>query len=144
MTYQAAITATVFHPVNIIMCAVMLIAMPFINYAMHPDRPTVPSIPTLLQEDEDKTYEVNTPAEQLEHSKILWVILCWPGSVYIVYYFIQNGFTLGLNIVNMIFLFLGLLLHGDLRRYVDAISAMLLPVPPASCCSSRSTRALWA
>lgn len=41
--------------------------------------------------------------------------------VYIVYYFVQNGFTLGLNIVNMIFLFLGLLLHGDLRRYVDAI-----------------------
>ena len=29
---------------------------------------------------------------------------------------------LGLNIVNMIFLFLGILLHGDLRRYVDAIS----------------------
>ena len=40
---------------------------------------------------------------------------------YIIYYFVQNGFTLGLNIVNMIFLFLGLLLHGDLRRYVDAI-----------------------
>ena len=39
-----------------------------------------------------------------------------------MYYFVENGFTLGLNIVNMIFLFLGLLLHGDLRRYVDAIS----------------------
>ena len=29
--------------------------------------------------------------------------------------------ALNLNIVNFIFLFLGILLHGDLRRYVDAI-----------------------
>ena len=37
VTYQAAITETIFHPMNIIMCAVVLLAMPFINYAMHPD-----------------------------------------------------------------------------------------------------------
>ena len=122
VTYQAPITATVFHPVNIIMCVVILIAMPFINYAMHPDRERAVTIdPTLLVEDEDKTYEINTPAEKLEHSKILWGILCLAFLVYIIYYFITNGFTLGLNIVNMIFLFLGILLHGDLRRYVDAI-----------------------
>ena len=73
-------------------------------------------------EDEDKTYEINTPAEKLEHSKILWGILCLAFLVYIIYYFITNGFTLGLNIVNMIFMFLGILLHGDLRRYVDAVA----------------------
>ncbi len=87
--YQAPITETVFHPVNLIMCGVILVLMPFINYAMHPDK---------------------------DHT--ITVVF---GFVYIVYYFVQNGFTLGLNIVNMIFLFLGLLLHGDLRRYVDAI-----------------------
>ena len=123
VTYQAPITATVFHPVNIIMCVVILIAMPFINYAMHPDKAhTVCIDPTLLQDEEDKTYEIKTPADRIEHSKILWVILVVAGFAYIVYYFVQNGFTLGLNIVNMIFLFLGILLHGDLRRYVDAIS----------------------
>ena len=68
------------------------------------------------------TYEVKTPADKVEHSKFLWAITLVGGFVYIVYYFVQNGFTLGLNIVNMIFLFLGILLHGDLRRYVDAIS----------------------
>ena len=68
-----------------------------------------------------RVYAMDTPAEKLEHSKILWAITVVFGFVYIVYYFVQNGFTLGLNIVNMIFLFLGLLLHGDLRRYVDAI-----------------------
>jgi len=121
--YQAPITETVFHPVNLIMCGVILVLMPFINYAMHPDRERAVTIdPTLLVEDEDKTYEINTPAEKLEHSKILWGILCLAFLVYIIYYFITNGFTLGLNIVNMIFMFLGILLHGDLRRYVDAVA----------------------
>ena len=40
---------------------------------------------------------------------------------HIIYYFFTNGFNLGLNIVNMIFMFLGILAHGSLRRYVDAI-----------------------
>ena len=75
----------------------------------------------LLVDEAEKEYPLDTPAEKLEHSKILWVILVVAGFAYIVYYFVQNGFTLGLNIVNMIFLFLGILLHGDLRRYVDAI-----------------------
>ena len=43
------------------------------------------------------------------------------GFAYIIYYFFTSGFNLGLNIVNMIFMFLGILLHGDLRKYVDAI-----------------------
>ena len=81
--YQAPITDTVFHPMNLIMVGVILFVMPLVNYAMHPDK---------------------------------------AHTVCIIYYFVQNGFTLGLNIVNMIFLFLGILLHGDLRRYVDAIS----------------------
>ena len=51
----------------------------------------------------------------------LRVITLILGFVYIVYYFVQKGFNLDLNIVNMIFLFLGILLHGDLRKYVDAI-----------------------
>ena len=121
--YQALITATVFHPMNLIMCGVILLAMPFVNYAMHPDKDhTVTIDPSLLVEEEERTYEVKTPADRMEHSKILWAIILLGGFVYIIYYFVQNGFTLGLNIVNMIFMFLGILLHGDLRRYVDAIS----------------------
>ena len=122
--YQAPITDTVFHPVNLIMVGVILLAMPFVNYAMHPDKAhTVTIDPALLAEEEEKAYEITTPADKLEHSKVLWFITLAGGFVYIIYYFVQNGFTLGLNIVNMIFMFLGILLHGDLRRYVDAIAA---------------------
>ena len=120
--YQAPITDTVFHPMNLIMVGVILFVMPLVNYAMHPDKAhTVCIDPTLLEDEAERTYEVKTPADKMEHSKLLWAITLVGGFVYIVYYFVQNGFTLGLNIVNMIFLFLGILLHGDLRRYVDAI-----------------------
>ena len=122
-TYQAATTATLFHPVNLIMVGLILILMPLVNYAMHPDAEHTISInPGLLVDPEPKTYTIDTPAEKIEHSKVLWVIVLLMGFGYIVYYFVTQGFNLGLNIVNMIFLVLGILAHGDLRRYVDAIT----------------------
>ena len=122
VVYSAPISQTVFHPVNLGMVLVILILMPLVNYAMHPDAAhTITVDPALLVEEEEKTYTINTPAEKIEHSKILWVITLVLGFAYIIYYFVTKGFNLDLNIVNMIFMFLGILLHGDLRKYVDAI-----------------------
>ena len=123
VTYQAPITETVFHPVNLAMVLVILFVMPLINYAMHPDKDHAICVdPSLLSDEAERTYKIETPADKMEHSKILWAILvvaCW---AYIVLYFAKNGFTLGLNIVNFLFMTLGLTLHGNLRKYVDAIS----------------------
>ena len=127
--WQADMTSTLFHPMNLVMVGVILVLMPFVNYAMHPDKAhTITVNPALLVDEEEKTYEVKTPADKMEHSKILWVITWLLGFVYIVNYFVNVVKTggnvanaLNLNIVNMIFLFLGILLHGDLRKYVDAI-----------------------
>ena len=122
VVYSAPISQTIFHPVNLGMVLVIMILMPLINYAMHPDAAhTITVDPALLVEEEEKTYTINTPAEKIEHSKILWVITLVLGFAYIIYYFATKGFNLDLNIVNMIFMFLGILLHGDLRKYVDAI-----------------------
>lgn len=123
ITYQADLTQTIFHPMNIIMCLVVLVAMPFLNYAMHPDKDhTIVVNPALLKDEEEKQYKVETPAEKIEHSKILWAIILIMGFIYIVLFFIRVGAAkLDLNAVNAIFLFLGLLAHGDLRKYVDAI-----------------------
>ena len=105
------------------MVLIILFVMPLINYAMHPDKDhTICVDPALLTDEKERTYKIETPADKMEHSKILWVILiiaCW---AYIVLYFVKNGFTLGLNIVNFLFMTLGLTLHGNLRKYVDAIS----------------------
>ena len=123
VTYQVPTSQTIFHPVNLGMVLVILILMPLVNYAMHPDAAhTITVDPALLVEEEEKTYTIDTPAEKIEHNKVLWFITLVLGFAYIVYYFVTQGFNLGLNIVNMIFLFLGILLHGDLRKYVDAIA----------------------
>ncbi len=123
VTYQADIGQTLFHPVNLVMILIILFVMPLINYAMHPDKDhTIVVDPALLTDEKERTYKVETPADKMEHSKILWAILivaCW---IYIIMYFVNNGFTLGLNIVNFLFMTLGLTLHGNLRKYVDAIS----------------------
>ena len=129
VTYQAGMALTTFHPMNLILCAVILLLMPLVNYAMHPTQEhTICVDPALLEDPPEREYSRNTPAEKLEHSRILWVITLIFGFTYIIDYFVQRAKSgvsianaLDLNIVNMIFLFLGVLLHGDLRRYVDAI-----------------------
>ena len=121
-TYFAATSTTIFHPMNLIMVGLILVLMPFINYAMHPDAAhTIVVDPALLVEEEERTYNIDTPAEKIEHNKVLWIITLVLGFAYIIYHFATKGFNLDLNIVNMIFMFLGILLHGDLRKYVDAI-----------------------
>ncbi len=129
VVYSASTSETLFHPVNLAMVGVILLVMPFVNYLMHPDKDhTITVNPALLVDEEEKTYEVKTPADKMENSKILWVITLLLGFAYIVYFFIQQvkagkniAAALDLNIVNMIFMFLGILLHGNLRKYVDAI-----------------------
>ena len=128
-TYQAGMNQTVFHPMNLVMCGLVLFLMPFVNYAMHPDEEhTITVDPALLENDVERTYRIETPADRIEHSKILWCIIVVAGFAWIIQYFmgvVKSGGSvanaLNLNVVNFIFLFLGLLMHGNLRRYVDAI-----------------------
>jgi len=129
MTFNASTANTIFHPMNIIMCGVILIAMPFVLYAMHPNKDRVITVdPALLKDEEEIAHSNNTPADKMETSRILWIIIMLAGFIYIVYYFItqaQKGVSvassLNLNIVNFIFLFLGIAFHGSLRRYIDAV-----------------------
>ena len=83
--WQADMTATLFHPMNLIMVGVIFLVMPFVNFAMHPDQDhTVTVNPALLIDEEEKTYEVKTPADKMEHSKILWIITMALGFIYII------------------------------------------------------------
>jgi short-chain fatty acids transporter len=113
---------TIFSYWNLIITAVILIVMPFVVKAMHPEvSKTVVVDPALLVEPEAKKYLAKTPAEKMENSKILWGLVTLMGFAYIVFHFMTKGFDLNLNIVNFIFMFTGILLHGTLRRYIDAV-----------------------
>lgn len=62
-----------------------------------------------------------TPAERLENSWVLSVIVSGMGLIFLFYYFTSNGFKLNLNIVNFLFLFLGILFHWRPKNFLDAV-----------------------
>lgn len=115
---------TIFSPMNLFIMAGLLIALPLINRAMYPsDEEVVTVDPKLLEEKEEtniKSWHHMTPAEKIENSKVVSIILGVMGWIYIIHYFITKGFNLNLNLVNFIFLFTGIILHGTPRRFLDA------------------------
>jgi len=122
LTEAIPTSQTIFSPMNLFIFLVILVIMPFINKAMHPEKEERVLVdPKLLEEEIETEASYATPADKMENSKILWGLLVVMGFSFIVYYFVINGFSLGLNIVNFTFMFVGILLHGTLRRYIDAV-----------------------
>lgn len=117
--------ATVLSPWNLAICLVILITMPFVNAKMHPAPEDVISVdPKLLVEEEVPERHSTTIAEKLEDSRILSLFVVVIGVIYLFMYFKESGNilnSLSLNIVNLIFLLLGILLHGTPINYVRAI-----------------------
>ena len=94
VAYQAPITDTVFHPMNLIMVGVILFAMPFVNYAMHPDKNTLSaSTPLCWRTRPSAPMRSRLPPTRWSTPRFCGITLVG-GFVYIVYYFVQNGFTL--------------------------------------------------
>jgi len=118
---------TIFAWWNLLIVGVILFTLPFVNRAMHPAKEDVIAVdPKLLEDEEVSSGSIkhgDTFADRMENSMILSMIVGLMGLVYIVYYFATKGFELNLNIVNFLFLFLGILLHGTPRRFLDAITS---------------------
>ena len=115
---------TIFSPMNLTISAIIIIGLPFVCRAMMPDKEhTIEVDAALLVEDAEKVYKIETPADKLEHSRIIWAIVLILGFAYIIYNIALNKLnSLNLNFVNFIFMFAGILLHGNLKRYIDAFA----------------------
>jgi len=117
---------TIFSMPNLIIFAVILITLPFVLSFMHPSKDKTKTVDPKILEDEPEPVEVAredmTPAEKLENSKIINYILAAMGIIYIIRYIYLNGFALNLNIVNFIFLFVAILLHGTPIKVVRAVT----------------------
>ncbi len=122
-----ATNLTIFSTFNLIIFGIIVLTLPFLLSFMHPKEEDTKVIdPKLLEDDftdEIKDRADMTPAEKLENSKIVNYLLSLIGFAYIVKYFITNGFSLNLNIVNFVFLFTAILLHGTPIRVVRAVSS---------------------
>ena len=120
---------TIFSAWNLIMVVAVVVVVAIVNAKMHPDAKDVVSIDPKLLEDapeavETKAKKDRTPAEKLENSMILSYIVVVIGAVYLIYYFVNAGSILNavsLNIVNLIFLILGIAFHKTPIGYVKAI-----------------------
>lgn len=113
---------TIFSNFNLTIVVLLLIGIPLVCYAMIPAKEhTITVDPRLLLDAEVKTYAPKSPAEKLEHSRILWIITLTLAFAYIIWTFATKGFNLDLNLVNLIFFAMGMLFHGDIKRYIDAI-----------------------
>ncbi len=119
------VNETIFSPWNLLLVAILMISIPILNYFMNPkkeDRFIIDK--ALLVENTEEVIDKKdlTPAERLEHSVVLNYLIGLVGLVYIVYFFSKNGFNINLDIVNFIFLFVGLILHGTPRNYINAVN----------------------
>lgn len=120
------VSETIFSVFNIVIVIVLVITLPLVNKAMHPSKgQKVVVIDKSLLKDDESFVDINpkdmTPADKLENSKIITWLISIMGFSYIVYYFINKGFDLNLNIVNFIFLFMGIFLHGTPKRFLHAL-----------------------
>ena len=123
VTEAISTSMTIFAPYNIIMILVILVCLPFINAKMHPSHDQVVVVDPNLLIDEAIEYKAPvTPAEKIENSAIASGVISIAGVVYLIYYFMNNGFNITLNIVNFIFLVLGIICHKTPINYVRAIS----------------------
>ncbi|SDW63855.1 short-chain fatty acids transporter [Marinococcus luteus] len=117
---------TIFSAFNLAIVASLFIVVPIVNRVMMNQNDAVTIDPTLLEDNKAATTlsspEVWTPAEKLENSRWFAMIIGGFGLVFLVYYFFTNGFRLDLNIVNFMFLTLGILFHGTPKNFLNSVA----------------------
>ncbi|WP_313135754.1 short-chain fatty acid transporter [Paracoccus jeotgali] len=114
---------TIFAGWNLLLVALLVIALPLINRMMMP-RPeeTVLVDPAVLGEEADlpPLPPGATPAERMEASPILMYLVGGAGLIWLAQYAASLG-GLNLNVVNFLFLFVGIVLHGSARSLLGAL-----------------------
>ena len=125
LTSPVPVSQTILDPHNIVIVVLVIVAITVANTLMHPKKDAVTVDSALLEEGTENFGELKntkdfTPAQRMEHSPLLsWMIALLLAS-YLVVKLVFRGGSLDLGIVIMIFLSLGLMLHGSPLAYVRA------------------------
>lgn len=125
LTEPVPVSQTILDPHNLIIVALVIVAIVITNSLMHPKKDVITVDPALLEEpvpEPAPAAENRTPAQRMEQSKVLSWIVALMGFSYLVIHlgFRDGAFDLGSVI--MLFLFLGVLLHGTPLAYVKAFT----------------------
>jgi short-chain fatty acids transporter len=126
LTSPVPVSQTILDPHNLVIVALVIVAIVVTNTLMHPKQDVVTVDPALLEEEnvvETKPDKASiTPAQRMEHSKALAWIVALAGFSYLVIHLGFRGGSFDLGSVIMLFLFLGILLHGTPLAYVHAFT----------------------
>lgn len=122
LTSPVPVSNTILDPHNLVMVLLVIVAITVVNALMHPKSNVVTVSPALLEDDPlpVSAAKPSSPSERLENSKLLSWVIALLGFAYLAIYFFRNHGSFDLNVVIMIFLFLGVVLHGTPLAYVRA------------------------
>lgn len=113
---------TIFSFYNIAIVVALFIVVPFVNRAMMPsEEESVYVDPALLAEDAPTKPAAPTPADRMENSFVLSILVGLAGAAWLVQHFLA-GKGLSLNVINFLFLTLAVLLHGTPRNLLNALT----------------------
>ncbi|MCM3653231.1 short-chain fatty acid transporter [Metabacillus litoralis] len=119
---------TLFSSFNLVIVIGLIILVPIINRFMIPPKEQAFLIDRKLLEESDdmlaSTAEQieRTPADRLENSKLLSLLIGLLGLSFLGYYIVTNGLAINLNIINFLFLFIGIILHKTPKLFLEAIA----------------------
>lgn len=118
---------TLFSTYNLVIVAALFVAIPILNRLMMPSKDQTVAVDRSLLEETDSfqaaTVERSemTPADRLENSHVLALVTGLLGLFFLAFYVMKNGLKINLDIVNFLFLFLGILFHGTPKRFLEAV-----------------------
>ncbi len=128
---STSLTETVFAPFNLAFVAGMLVGVPLMFRWMMPRGRQIRRVGAAVsvQSDTERSKEVSgsdlessSPAARMERSRVLQWIIVVLGLTYLARHFTTQGFQLDLNIVILLFLVAGMVLHGRPADYVRAFN----------------------
>lgn len=122
LTSPVPVSETILDLHNIVIVILVMVAIVAVNALMHPKADRVVAVdPELLKDEADEKFgKPATPAEHLEQSRLLTWIVGLIGITYFILHVFVDGQPLDINTVILLFLFLGILLHGKPIAYVHA------------------------
>ncbi|MBM7618727.1 short-chain fatty acids transporter [Bacillus tianshenii] len=118
---------TIFAPFNLAIIAALFITLPLLNRLMMPSKDETITVDPAVLDDSSSLQAATvekvelTPADRLENSWVLSLLVSVLGLFFLFLYFADNGFKLNLDIVNFLFLFLGILFHWRPKLFLEAV-----------------------
>lgn len=116
------VSETLLSPLNLVITGTLLVGIPLLCWVLTPrdpeqlvPPPELPPVPTAT------TAPPTTLPERLGESRVLGTIAGLVGLVCVIGALVTGTLPFELDAVNALFLFLGMLGHGSVRRYLDAV-----------------------